>query len=196
VYPVLPWIGVMMVGYGAAAVFKQPSEQRTRWLARWGIAAVVIFALVRGSGLYGDPDPWQTQRNVVSTMIDVLNVTKYPPSLVFLLMTLGPASLLCAYVDRLPPAITRRLITFGRVPFAFYVAHLYLIHAIALALGLAQGFAARQFLTIMFLFPQGYGVSLAGVYAVWAIVILVLYPLCKWMEGVKALVAQLSLAAS
>jgi uncharacterized membrane protein len=186
VYPVLPWIGVMMVGYGTAAIFEEASATRRRLLARCGVAAIVAFALIRASGLYGDPNPWQPQASVVSTVIDFLNVTKYPPSLLFLLMTLGPASLLGAYADRWPLRITGWLTTFGRVPFVFYVAHLYLIHAIAVALGLMQGFAAGQFLTLMLFFPQGYGVGLAGVYAIWLIVVLTLYPVCRWMEGVKA----------
>jgi uncharacterized membrane protein len=186
VYPVLPWIGVMMVGYGAAAIFEQAPDPRRRLLARCGVAAIMAFGLIRASGLYGDPNPWQSQANVVSTAIDFLNVTKYPPSVSFLLMTIGPVSLLCAYADRWPVRMTRWLATFGRVPFAFYVAHLYLIHAIAIALGLMQGFAAGQFLTVMFFFPQGYGVGLFGVYAIWVMVILTLYPLCRWMEGVKA----------
>jgi hypothetical protein len=100
-------------------------------------------------------------------------------------MTLGPAAMLCAVADRVPAPIKRPLIVFGRAPFALYVAHLYLIHALAVAFGVAQGFDARQFLTYGFFFPKGYGAGLAGTYAVWILVIGMLYPLCRWVAAVK-----------
>lgn len=115
-----------------------------------------------------------------------VNVTKYPPSLLFLLMPLGPAAMLCALANRVPDAVTRPLIVFGRAPFAFYVAHLYLIHALAVAFGVLQGFDARGFLTYSFFFPTGYGVGLPGVYLVWLLVIAALYPLCQWVAAVKS----------
>lgn len=185
-YPLLPWIGVMLAGYGTARVFLEPAERRDARLLAWGLAATVAFLALRAAGVYGDPNPWQVQGTAVRTVLDFLNVTKYPPSLLFLLMTLGPAAVLCAFADRAPDAIKRPLIVFGRVPFAFYVAHLYLIHTLSVLLGVLQGFSARQFLTIMFFFPKGYGVQLPGVYAVWLLVIAVLYPFCKWVDGVKA----------
>ena len=97
----------------------------------------------------------------------------------------GPAAILCASADRVPDAIKRPLIVFGRAPFAFYVAHLYLIHALAVAFGVIQGFDAREFLTYSFFFPKGYGVGLPITYAVWLLVIATLYPLCKWVAAVK-----------
>ena len=126
------------------------------------------------------------QAAALATVIDFLNVTKYPPSLLFLLMTLGPAAMLCACAERVPDAVRQPLVVFGRAPFAFYVAHLYLIHALAVAFGVSQGFDARQFLTFSFFFPQGYGVGLPGVYAVWLLVIAALYPLCGGSPRVKA----------
>jgi len=142
--------------------------------------------VIRAVGLYGDPNPWRVSGGVTHTLIDFLNTTKYPASLLFLLMTLGPASILCAFADRLPEAVKQPLIVFGRVPFAFYVAHLYLIHALSVGLGVIQGFEAHQFLTGMRFFPKGYGIGLPGVYVVWLLVIVLLYPLCKWMAAVKA----------
>jgi hypothetical protein len=147
---------------------------------------VAAFLVLRAAGLYGDPNPWQAEGGAVRTAIDFLNTTKYPPSLLFALMTLGPAALLCAFADRVPAAIRQPLIVFGRVPFAFYVAHLYLIHVLALMLGVVQGFDPSQLMTIMFFFPEGYGLALPGVYAVWLIVLALLYPLCRWMASVKA----------
>jgi uncharacterized membrane protein len=185
-YPLLPWIGVMLLGYGAAPLFREPAERRNGQLLAWGLAGTAAFVILRGIGVYGDPNPWQVQDGAIRTLIDFLNVTKYPPSLLFLLMTLGPAAILCASADRVPDAVRRPLIVFGRAPFAFYVAHLYLTHALAVAFGVIQGFDARGFLTYGFFFPEGYGVGLPGTYAVWLLVIATLYPLCRWVAAVKS----------
>ncbi|MEQ1912090.1 MAG: heparan-alpha-glucosaminide N-acetyltransferase domain-containing protein, partial [Vicinamibacterales bacterium] len=159
-YPLLPWIGVMLAGFGTAPLFQDPPERRDARLLAWGVAGIAAFVVLRGGGLYGDPNAWRVQDGAVPTLIDFLNVTKYPPSLLYLLMTLGPAAVLCAYADLVPDIVKQPLIVFGRVPFAFYVAHLYLIHTLAVALGVIQGFDARQFLTFSFFFPKGYGVGL------------------------------------
>lgn len=185
-YPVLPWIAVILVGFGTAGVFEQPPARREKQLLRLGVAVTLGFLVVRLAGVYGDPNPWERHGNPVRTAIDFLNVSKYPPSLLFLMMTLGPAAMLCAYADRIPAAITRPFIVFGRVPFAFYVAHLYLIHALSVALGAWQGFEPRQMMTIMFFYPKGFGIGLAGVYAVWVAVVVALYPFSKWVASVKA----------
>lgn len=185
VYPCLPWIGVMLAGFGTAHQFEDPAERRDARLLAWGMAATAAFVVLRGAGLYGDPNPWRNQGGAISTLIDFLNVTKYPPSLLFLLMTLGPAAVLCAFARRVPEVVKRSLIAFGRVPFAFYVAHLYLIHTLSVAFGVVQGFEASQFLTFSFFFPKGYGVGLPGTYVAWLLVIAALYPLCKWVAAVK-----------
>jgi uncharacterized membrane protein len=186
VYPVLPWVGVMMLGYGSAALFEDSSQPRNPRLLACGLAATAAFVVLRGIAVYGEPNPWQVQNGTLSTLIDFLNVTKYPPSLLFLLMTLGPAAVLCAFADRLPGTIRRPLAVFGRAPFAFYVAHLYLIHGLAVVFGVIQGFNASDFLTYSFFFPRGYGVGLPGTYAAWLLVVAMLYPLCRWVAAVKA----------
>jgi uncharacterized membrane protein len=185
IYPVLAWIGVMLLGFGAASIWRDAAPVRDRRLLTYGVAALVGFLVLRAAGLYGDPNPWQPQNDPLHTVLDFLNVTKYPPSLLFLLMTLGPAAVLCAFAERLPRAITQPFVTFGRVPFAFYVAHILVIHLLSMALGVWQGFDARQFVTIFFFYPAGYGVSLAGVYALWLLVVLVLYPWCAWVAAIK-----------
>ena len=185
-YPLLPWIGVMLLGYGTAAVFEESPTRRDALLVTWGMAATMAFLVVRAAGVYGDPNPWQVDGGFTRTVIDFLNTTKYPPSLLFLLMTLGPAAVLCSFADRVPEAVQQPLIILGRVPFAFYVAHLYLIHTLSVGLGVIQGFEARQFLTVMFFLPEGYGLGLPGVYAVWLLVIATLYPFCKWVAVIKA----------
>jgi hypothetical protein len=101
-------------------------------------------------------------------------------------MTWGPAAIFCAFADRLPARVSGVLTTYGRVPFAFYVPHFYLIHVISVALGVAQGFTVAQMWTLFFFYPQGYGLGLAGVYAVWLVVIVTLYPFCRWVGSVKA----------
>jgi len=187
VYPLLPWVGVMLFGFGVAALFERKETSRKESLLKWGLALTAAFVVLRAVGAYGDPNPWQWQaRGVTATVIDFLNTTKYPPSLDFVLMTLGPAAILCAFADRIPSAIGGILTTFGRVPFAFYVAHFILIHALSVLLGVSQGFRASQFMTLFLFYPSGYGVSLLGVYVVWAVVIVTLYPYCRWVAGVKA----------
>ena len=185
-YPLLPWIGVMLAGFGATCLFQESAERRDARLVAWGVATMAGFVLLRGAGVYGDPNPWQGQGGAVPTVIDFLNVTKYPPSLLYLLMTLGPAAALCGCAGRVPDVVKQPLIVFGRVPFAFYVVHLYFIHTLAVAFGVVQGFDPRQFLTFSFFFPQGYGVGLPGVYVAWLLVIAALYPFCRWVAAVKA----------
>ena len=185
VYPVPVWAGVMLVGYGTAGVFQAPAARRDAWLLAGGAAATAAFVALRALDVYGDPNHWQTQSGGLRTIIDFLNTTKYPPSLMFLLMTLGPAAMFCAIGDRLPAAARAPLVVFGRAPLAFYVAHLYLAHAMAALLGLLQGFAPRQFLTLFVFFPEKYGVGLGGAYLAWALAVVGLYPLCRWVATVK-----------
>jgi len=186
-YPLLPWIGVLLLGYGTVGIFQLPPAQRASRLLRAGLVLTVAFVVLRALDVYGDPHGWQVQtRGITATIMSFLNTTKYPPSLQFLLMTLGPAAILCAFADRIHGAVKDALVMFGRVPFAFYVAHLYLIHALAVVLGISQGFAASQFLTYSPFFPKAYGVSLPGVYLAWFLVIAMLYPFCRWVAAVKA----------
>jgi uncharacterized membrane protein len=186
-YPLLPWIGVMFLGYGAAGLFELPAKQRDQRLLRLGVSLVIAFILIRALNVYGDPHPWEVHPSrTAASIMSFLAATKYPPSLLYLLMTLGPAAILCAFAERLRGPIKDVLVTFGRAPLAFYVAHLYLIHALAIALGIAQGFAAEQFLTLYRFFPQGFGVGLPEVYLIWIAVVIVLYPVCRWVAAVKA----------
>ncbi len=186
-YPLLPWIGVMLIGYGFSSVFERSPDERFKVLVRLGVLITILFLLVRGIDLYGDPNTWIMQEGgAIATIIDFLNTTKYPPSLSFLLMTLGPALIFTAFAERMSGFLKDTLVMFGRVPFAFYVAHLYLLHLFAIGLGVLQGFSPSQFLTIFFLYPAGYGLNLGGVYVGWLLAMVMLYPLCKWVAGVKA----------
>ena len=188
-YPVLPWTGIILLGFGSAYLFELPAEQRRRSLIRWGIALTAGFLALRALDLYGDPNNWQGQAGgPVRTLLDFLNTTKYPPSLLFTLMTLGPAAIFCAYAERWGGWLKDTLVMFGRVPFAFYIAHWYLIHGLCVLLGVIQGFPASALMTVPGggAFPEGYGLPLAGVYLVWLLVVATLYPWVRWMAGVKA----------
>jgi uncharacterized membrane protein len=176
----------MLLAYGTAGLFEQPPARRNMLLVIYGVGATLVFLTLRAAGIYGDPNPWWNGASPMRTVIDFLQTTKYPPSLLFLLMTLGPAGILCAFADRVPNGVRQPLVTFGRVPFAFYVAHLYLIHAIALLLCVMQGFEAQELMTAFRFFPQGYGIGLPGVYIVWLLVIVMLFPLCRWVASLKA----------
>ena len=186
-YPLLPWTGVMLFGFGVATLFEREEAARKASLLKWGLALTAAFVVLRALDVYGDPNHWESQaRGAVGTVIDFLNTTKYPPSLDFVLMTLGPAAILCAFAEKVHSGIRGILTTFGRVPFAFYIAHVLLIHTLSVLLGVTQGFRASQLMTLFLFYPQGYGVSLPGVYLVWVVVVAVLYPFCRWMAGVKA----------
>jgi hypothetical protein len=143
--------------------------------------------IIRGFGFYGDLNTWQVQEiGLVSTIFDFMDVTKYPPSLLYFLATMGPMAYLCGYADRFNGWIKDTLVMFGRVPFVFYVGHFYLIHALSVVYGVIQGFEANQLMTMFPFFPEGYGIGLLGVYAVWVLVIVVMYPICKWMYKIKS----------
>lgn len=187
VYPLLPWVGVMLLGYGSSGIFQHEPRKQESQLFRIGVALSVAFLMMRALDLYGDPNRWHSQPSgVTATVMSFLNTTKYPPSLLYLLMTLGPAALVCSYADRFNGWFKDTLVMFGRVPFVFYVAHLYLAHALAVALGLCQGFTISQMWTYYRFNPKGFGVSLPEVYVMWLLIILLLYPLCRWVGAVKA----------
>jgi uncharacterized membrane protein len=187
VYPVLAWIGVMLIGFGISPIFERPRPERNAALLRAGAALTFGFLALRSLDFYGDPNAWQVQSGgLTRTVLDFLNTTKYPPSLEFLLMTLGPAAIVCSVADRVTGRIKEALVMFGRVPFAFYVAHFYVIHLLSIGLGVLQGFSVGQMSTLFFFYPQGYGLTLPGVYAVWVLVIALLYPLCRWVAAIKA----------
>jgi hypothetical protein len=177
----------MLLGFGASPVFELPAERRRRVLVRTGLALIGAFLVLRALDVYGDPRHWAASaRGAVYTVMDFLNTSKYPPSLQYLLMTLGPAAIVCAWAEDWGGPLRTALVTLGRVPFAFYVAHIYLIHAIAVGLGLFEGFRLDQMMQLFIFFPSDYGIPLPAVYLAWAAVVLALYPLCSWVAAVKA----------
>jgi uncharacterized membrane protein len=190
-YPLIPWIGVMAAGYAFGSVYTLDAARRQRMLVRLGLGVTAAFVVIRAINVYGDPSHWSVQRNAVFTALSFVNTTKYPASLLFVLMALGPAMLLLAWFERTPRGpVSRAVTTIGRVPLFYYLLQWPVAHGLALLLSLAAGKPVAQF----FLHPLQWwrvaspdmGFSLATVYALWFAGLLILYPLCRWFAGVKA----------
>ena len=191
IYPVLPWIGIMALGYclGSLYATNYPVARRRRTLYYSGSAALLLFVILRSGNFYGDALHWEPQRNLTFTLLSFVNVTKYPPSLLYILMTLGPALIFLALVEKPLNKLTSGLVIFGRVPMFYYVLHIFMIHLFALIAATLSGYhwydmilSHRVNSTPVL---KGYGFSLMVVYTIWLVVILVLYPLCKWFDAYK-----------
>ena len=176
-YPLVPWIGVMAGGYLLGPVMQLDQGKRQRILLALGAAITVGFLVLRVTNVYGDPTPWTPQDTWLSTILSFLNCEKYPPSLLYLMMTLGPALILLALFEQVRGALASFLATFGRVPFFYYVVHIYLIHALAVATAFAITGALATTPEINF--------NLTGVYIVWLMVLVLLYPICRWFSELK-----------
>jgi uncharacterized membrane protein len=194
-YPVIPWIAVIAAGYCFGQVFLLEPARRRRLLVKLGLGITVAFVVLRAVNRYGDPAPWSHQSWVVFTVLSFLNCTKYPASLDFLLMTLGPAMLVLAYLDGRMFGPSNPVIIFGRVPMFYFVVHFYLIHLIAVvAAFIRYGKSASAFIFNPLpsmggpaqLFPANFGYSLGVVYGVWVLTVALLYPICRWFAKVKA----------
>lgn len=190
-YPLIPWIGVTAVGYGLGQVYRWDAERRRAFLLRLGIASSLAFVVLRALNVYGDPSRWTEQKTAVFTVLSFLNTTKYPPSLLFLLMTLGPALIFLGLVDGGTPRGLRPALVIGKVPLFYYVLHFSLIHLLAVVVcGLRYGavhwmFESPDLEHYPFTTPPGWGFSLPGVYLAWAFVVLAMYPLCRWFAALK-----------
>jgi uncharacterized membrane protein len=192
-YPLVPWIGVMGAGFCLARAYGWPDDERRRFLIGFGLALTAGFLVVRGLNIYGDPQPWAVQPRAGFTWISFLNCTKYPPSLSFLLMTLGPAITILGLLDRAAPGDRNPFLVFGRVPLLYFVLHIPLIHAVEIALAWLR-YGPAPFITLpppslgtpRTMFPPDFGWRLWVVYAVTAGVVLALYPVCLWFSRLKA----------
>ncbi len=190
-YPVLPWIGTMALGYALGRLFapEVAPALRTRTLSRLGLAALALFAVLRGWNLYGDPRPWTDQPTPLFDLLSILNTQKYPPSLLYLCMTLGPALLFLAWADGRQLRWSTPFIVFGRVPFFYYMLHIYLIHALATVAMVLEGQPIRETVLTSTLDPAAYsdnGSPLWVVYVVWIGVVLALYLPCRWFGTYRA----------
>ena len=194
-YPLVPWVAVMALGFCFGKLYLMERERRRSYLIGIGVALTLGFLLVRGLNGYGDPFPWLAQGSGTFTLLSFLNTTKYPPSLDFLLMTLGPCLLLLAWFEGKALHPMNPLVIFGRVPLFYFVIHFYAAHVAAVLLALFKyGGSAVRFVFNPVpsmggpqqLYPSPFGYDLCVAYAVWAAVVLSLYPLCRWFAGVKA----------
>ena len=186
VYPLVPWIGVMAAGYAFGPVLNFPEPQRRRWLLGSGLSLVGIFVGLRALNVYGDPAPWQPSPSWSASILSFINCEKYPPSLLYLAMTLGPGLIGLALFERARGRLAGWLITFGRVLFFYYIGHIYLIHVVAVAAAaFAGGDLAWLFQDPIGMKPQGYGVNLFLIYLLWLGILLTLYPLCRWFAALK-----------
>lgn len=190
-YPLIPWVGVTAVGYGLGQIYRWDSDRRERFLLRLGIGLTAAFVILRAVNLYGDPSRWSVQKSSLFTILSFLNTTKYPPSLLFLLMTLGPAMVLLWAIDFHTPRLLRPALVFGKVPFFYYVLHVIVIHLLALlACYVRYGqvhwmFESPTPAQYPITPPPGWDCSLPATYLIWALVVVLLYPLCRWFAGVK-----------
>jgi len=190
-YPLLPWIGILAIGYCCGSWYSPLYEPRKRRksLLYAGCGALALFILLRGGNFYGDAALWSTQRTVGWSVLSFIKVTKYPPSLLYTLVTLGSACIFLAFSEKPLNALTAKITVYGRVPMFYYLLHFLLIHVLAVFAARIEGYSW----SVMVLtgrvnkMPElkGYGFGLGTVYLVWISVVLLLYPCCKWFDRYK-----------
>jgi uncharacterized membrane protein len=189
-YPLLPWLGVVLAGYGFGEVIRLEPGRRRRVMWVMGIAMTIAFVILRASGVYGDPRPWTSQATPFLTALSFVNCTKQPPSPLFVLMTLGPAIVALAVIDRVRVRgpVGRALVTLGRVPLFYFLLQWYVIHPLAILAGLVRGLPVAWQFSAAALGPppDGWALGLPGIYVAWVVVLAVLYLPCRWFAGVKA----------
>ena len=186
-YPLVPWFAVMALGYVLAPIYEWTPARRRRVLVWSGALATASFVALRLVNGYGNPAPWSALRTPALTVAAFLNVNKYPPSLLFLLMTLGPILIGLAYAEGLRGRVAGWLSVYGRVPLFYYIGHIYVAHAVAILLGLAQSGQLRRFPVVSdpASIPPWFGVPLWGVYLCWIAVVLLMYVPCRWFARLK-----------
>jgi uncharacterized membrane protein len=190
-YPLIPWIGVTALGYAFGQVYEWDVRRRRRFLLLAGACATVSFAALRAINRYGDPSRWRPQRSAIFTALSFLNTTKYPPSLLFILMTLGPALVFLWLVDERTPRLLAPVRILGKVPLFYFSLHVVLIHTLAVAVCYARYGAVHWMFESPTIAhypvtqPPGWPMSLPVVYAIWMLVVATLYPVCRWFAGVK-----------
>ncbi len=185
-YPLLPWPAVMALGYLFGRVLIRPSPNRDWPIWTIGLSCVVLFLVLRGINLYGDPAPWMVQeRGTAFTLLSFLNTSKYPPSLLFLLMTIGPSLLMIPWLEKWQGRKVAMISVFGRVPFFFYLLHFVLIHIAATIWSYWNFGVSEWWLGPASGFPEGYQLNLYRIYFLWLGVMVLCYPLCRWYANYK-----------
>jgi uncharacterized membrane protein len=191
-YPFLPWTGVMLLGYSCGKFFRKEVDplHRRRTLTMLGFGVILFFIALRASNAYGDSFPWAVQKNFLYSILSFVNTAKYPPSLLFICMTIGPALLFLAWMEPVHNWFTKVFTLYGRVPFFYYLIHFPLIHGISTLLFFSRGHTLQEGLNTAKGFPvnfiiPGDGYSLTTVYLIWLAIVISLYPLCKWYGKYK-----------
>ncbi len=190
-YVLIPWVGVTALGYVLGQIYQGNGARRQRLLWGIGLSLTLGFVVLRWLNIYGDPVPWTTQRSALWTLIAFLNTNKYPPSLLFLLMTLGPTLLLLGAFENAVPRLLRPALIIGRVPLFFYILHFYLIHLLASAASyvrfgeVANTFRSPDLAHFPFTQPPGWGAPLSVIYLLWIAVLVLMFPLCYWYAKLK-----------
>jgi uncharacterized membrane protein len=193
-YPFVPWTGLMLLGYCTGVYFspKYGVGERGKILTRIGLGCLLLLVVLRSLNIYGDAAHWSIQKNFIFSVLSFLNLSKYPPSLLYLCMTIGPAFLMLAWLERLNNGITGVLRTYGRTAFFYYILHFYLIHISSAICFFARGhslqdaidYATKNQFPFLFAIP-GEGVNLGIVYLIWIAAVASLYPLCRWYDRYK-----------
>ena len=187
-YPILPWTGIMAIGFGLGPVYMMEPQRRRRWLVGMGLGLIALFLVMRGLNGYGDPRPWATQASPMRTVMDFFDVLKYPPVPAFTAVTLACSMLVFVALEKLRGWLAGVFLAFGRTPLFTYICHIYIVHAAMLVAATATG---RPEIGINWLSQQGgpptnpWGVPLWAIYPIWIAVVLALVPLAKWMEDLK-----------
>jgi uncharacterized membrane protein len=193
IYPFLPWLGIMLLGYGLGEWYTAgfDSTHRRKLLLRTGLTAMTMFILLRGFNIYGDPARWSAQKNLLFSLMSFVNVTKYPVSLLYTLMTLGPVLIILSWMENIKSQVLKPFSVYGRVPLFYYILHFYMLHLGSLLLYMTS--SGKSFSDIDFHFnksfggiPPGTGYPLVGAYIAWITVVLLLYPVCKWYNRYKS----------
>lgn len=190
-YPLIPLVGLMALGYVFGVFYEEGfgAARRRKWLLGMGAAAILLFLILRGFNLYGEPSPWRPQPDLVGSVMSFLNTTKYPASLQFLLMTIGPALVFLALVERVKDRVSETILTYGRVSLFFYMAHIYMIHIVTLAALAASGRSwTHTIVTAQVYLSESladFGFPLYVVYLIWVAVMVAMYPPSKWYRAYK-----------
>jgi uncharacterized membrane protein len=187
-YPVIPWVVMLLLGFSLGGIFEREITYQKKRLLNFGIVALLLFVLLRFINVYGDPFAWSSQKTTAMTIVSFFNVTKYPPSLQFDLLFFGIMFLLLALTTKLSGWLQKVFSVYGKVPMFYYLLHLYFIRLAVFIMVFAQGFHWNDMLFGPFQFGRpatGSGISLSMVYLVWSLIVILLYPLCKWYGNYK-----------
>jgi len=188
-YPLIPWLGIMLSGFACGEFFEIPAERRIKIFLRVGLATLFVFTIIRFINIYGDPSKWVIQRSSLFTILSFINTTKYPPSLLFILLFLGITFLVLYISEKVQNRFSDFLMVYGRVPLFYFLIHLFIIHSLMFLMLRIQGFGSSDMLFGAFNNGRpktGGGVELPIIYLIWLSVVLLLYPVCKWYGRYKS----------